>query len=79
MKKHLDDMRELRKQTNESVLPKIKPKNEDAFDNFMKSKLINKKVLTRRDITLNRIIMKNIIKEHFGTDSEVVNNLKLDF
>jgi len=28
----------------------------------MKSKLINKKILTRRDITLNRIIMKNIIK-----------------
>jgi hypothetical protein len=51
------------------VLPKIKQKNEDAFDNFMKSKLINKKVLTRRDITLNRIIMKNIIKEHFGQDN----------
>lgn len=44
------------------MLPKIKPKNEDSFDNFMKSKLINKKILTRRDITLNRIIMKNIIK-----------------
>jgi len=31
----------------------------------MRDKLINKNILTRRDITLNRIIMKNIIKEHF--------------
>ena len=72
-------MRELKKQTNESLLPKIKPKAEDSFDSFMKSKLINKKVLTRRDITLNRIIMKNIIKDHFGNDNEVISNLKLDF
>lgn len=45
----------------------------------MKSKLINKKILTRRDITLNRIIMKNIIKEHFGNDGDITSNLKLDF
>ena len=45
----------------------------------MKAKLLNKKILTRRDITLNRIIMKNIIREHFGNDSEITNNLKLDF
>ena len=75
----MDEMRELKKQTNESLLPKIKPKVEDNFDSFMKSKLINKKVLTRRDITLNRIIMKNIIKDHFGNDNEVISNLKLDF
>lgn len=49
------------------------------FDNFMKSKLINKKILTRRDITLNRIIMKNIIKDHFGNDQDVLGSLKLDF
>lgn len=79
MRRHLDEMRELKKQTNESLLPKIKPKAEDSFDSFMKSKLINKKVLTRRDITLNRIIMKNIIKDHFGNDNEVISNLKLDF
>lgn len=45
----------------------------------MKSKLINKKILTRRDITLNRIIMKNIIKEHFGADNDITSHLKLDF
>ncbi len=72
-------MSELRKHTNESLLPKIKPKSEDAFDNFMRSKLINKKILTRRDITLNRIIMKNIIKEHFGADNDITSHLKLDF
>lgn len=79
MRKHLNEMKNLKKEANESILPKIGPKNEDIFDNFMRSKLLNKKVLTRRDITLNRIIMKNIIKDHFGNDSDVVNNLKLDF
>ena len=79
LKKHLDEMRELKKQANESLLPKIKPKAQDNFDSFMRSKLLNKKILTRRDITLNRIIMKNIIKDHFGNDNEVINNLKLDF
>ena len=79
MRKHMDDIKALRKQTNETILPKIKPKSEDAFDNFMKAKLLNKKILTRRDITLNRIIMKNIIREHFGNDSDITNNLKLDF
>ena len=69
MRKHIEEMKDLKKQTNESLLPKIKPKVEDSFDTFMKSKLINKKVLTRRDITLNRIIMKNIIKDHFGNDN----------
>lgn len=29
---------------------------------------MNKKILTRRDITLNRIIMKNIIKDNIGED-----------
>lgn len=55
-------MEYLKKQTNKPLLPKITPKNEDIFDSFMKDKLLNKKVLTRRDITLNRIIMKNIVK-----------------
>jgi hypothetical protein len=72
-------MANLKKQTNESLLPKIKPKNDDIFVDFMRSKLVNKKLLTRRDITLNRIIMKNIIKDHFGADNEVVKNMKLDF
>jgi hypothetical protein len=43
------------------VLPQLKPKHEDVFAEFMREKLLNKRLLTRRDITLNRIIMKNII------------------
>ena len=79
MRKHMDEMKKLKKEANESILPKIRPRSEDAFDSFMKAKLLNKKVLTRRDITLNRIIMKNIIREHFGPDSDITSNLKLDF
>lgn len=37
----------------------------------MRDKLLNKKLLTRRDITLNRIIMKNLIKEHMGEDDSI--------
>jgi hypothetical protein len=40
---------------------------------------VNKKVLTRRDITLNRIIMKNMIKDQLGNDNQALSNLKLDF
>lgn len=36
-------------------------------------------MLTRRDITLNRIIMKNLIKEQFAQEEEDTNQLKLDF
>ncbi len=45
----------------------------------MKDKLLNKKVLTRRDITLNRIIMKNIVKDSIGHTAENVMGLKLEF
>jgi hypothetical protein len=65
-KKHINEMEELKKQTNRPILPRIAPKHEDIFESFMKDKLLNKKVLTRRDITLNRIIMKNIVKENIG-------------
>ena len=65
-KKHILEMENLRKEVNKPILPKIQPKKEDIFDQFMKDKLLNKKVLTRRDITLNRIIMKNIIKDSIG-------------
>lgn len=79
MNRHLTKMNGLKKQVCESILPKINPRGEDSmFDNFMKSKLINKKILTRRDITLNRIIMKNIVKDHFGNDQEILGSLKLD-
>lgn len=45
----------------------------------MKAKLLNKKILTRRDITLNRIIMKNIIREYIGADIvEGLNGVKVD-
>lgn len=40
---------------------------------------MKKKVLTRRDITLNRIIMKNIVKDNIGNTAESVIGLKLDF
>lgn len=40
---------------------------------------MKKKVLTRRDITLNRIIMKNIVKDNIGHTAESVIGLKLDF
>lgn len=43
----------------------------------MRDKLLNKRLLTRRDITLNRIIMKNIIKDHLG-DFEKVSSFKLE-
>lgn len=36
-------------------------------------------MLTRRDITLNRIIMKNLIKEQFSQEDEQISSLKLDF
>jgi len=36
-------------------------------------------MLTRRDITLNRIIMKNLIKEQFSQEDDQINTLKLDF
>jgi|688.fasta_scaffold207907_2 hypothetical protein len=44
----------------------------------MREKLLNKKLLTRRDITLNRIIMKNIIKDHLGGEREIIKNFKLE-
>ncbi len=64
--------------TQESVLPKLKPKYEDIFVDFMREKLLNKRLLTRRDITLNRIIMKNLIKDHLGHENEVLRSLKLE-
>jgi len=78
-KKHLQEMNQLKKETNKPLLPRITPKQEDIFESFMKDKLLNKKVLTRRDITLNRIIMKNIVKDNIGQSAESVIGLKLDF
>ena len=66
IKKHIQEISSVRKATNESIFPKLKPKSEDIFVDFMREKLLNKRLLTRRDITLNRIIMKNIIKDHLG-------------
>ena len=40
---------------------------------------MNKKVLTRRDITLNRIIMKNIVKENIGENTGNILGLRLEF
>lgn len=78
MRRHLDELSSLRKMTQESVLPKLKPKYEDIFVDFMREKLLNKRLLTRRDITLNRIIMKNLIKDHLGRENEVLRSLKLE-
>lgn len=39
---------------------------------------MNKNVLTRRDITINRIIMKNMIREHF-VDETKMGGLRLDY
>lgn len=64
---------------NKPLLPRIAPKHYDIFDQFMKDKLLSKKVLTRRDITLNRIIMKNIVKDSLGQTAENIMGLKLDF
>ena len=64
--------------TQDSVLPKLKPKYEDIFVDFMREKLLNKRLLTRRDITLNRIIMKNLIKDHLGRENEILRSLKLE-
>lgn len=36
-------------------------------------------MLTRRDITLNRIIMKNLIKEQFSQEDDPISSIKLDF
>ena len=44
----------------------------------MREKLLNKKLLTRRDITLNRIILKNIIKDHVGSESDLAASFKID-
>lgn len=74
----MDELSSLRKMTQESVLPKLKPKYEDIFVDFMREKLLNKRLLTRRDITLNRIIMKNLIKDHLGRENEVLRSLKLE-
>jgi hypothetical protein len=62
----VSELNEIRK-SNHTHLPKIGEK-QSLFDEFMKAKLLNKKILTRRDITLNRIIMKNIIREYIGAD-----------
>jgi hypothetical protein len=78
-KRHLEEICAIKKITNESVLPKIQAKNEDKFEEFINAKLISKKMLTRRDITLNRIIMKNLIKQQFSDKEDEINNLKLDF
>lgn len=78
MRKHLDELSSLRKMTQDSVLPKLKPKYEDIFVDFMREKLLNKRLLTRRDITLNRIIMKNLIKDHLGRENEILRSLKLE-
>lgn len=40
---------------------------------------MNKKILTRRDITLNRIIMNNIVKDNIGESTENLAGLKLEF
>ena len=61
----------MRKAANKIILPQIKPKSEDIFVDFMREKLLNKKVLTRRDITLNRIIMKNLIKDQIGEQEKL--------
>ena len=66
LKKHIEEISTVRKATNDSIFPKLRPKSEDVFVDFMREKLLNKRLLTRRDITLNRIIMKNIIKDHLG-------------
>jgi hypothetical protein len=44
----------------------------------MREKLFNKKLLTRRDITLNRIMMKNMIKDHIKEDNEQVKSMRLE-
>ena len=67
LNKHLEDMNHIRK-TNLEHIPRIVETKESLFDQFMRMKLLNKKILTRRDITLNRIIMKNIVKEYLGND-----------
>ena len=35
-------------------------------------------MLTRRDITLNRIIMKNLIREQFTQQEDELSQIKLD-
>lgn len=60
-------------------LPRLNEGKQSLFDEFMRAKLLNKKILTRRDITLNRIIMKNIIREYIGADIvEGLNGVKYD-
>ena len=44
---------------------------------FMKDKLLNKKLVTRREITINRIIMKNMIREQIG-EKDIFKNMKLE-
>jgi hypothetical protein len=78
-RRHMEEINNLKKQVNQSLLPKIQPKNEDKFEEFINAKLISKKMLTRRDITLNRIIMKNLIKEQFSQEDDQISSLKLDF
>lgn len=43
----------------------------------MKDKLLNKKLVTRREITINRIIMKNMIREQIG-EKDIFKNMKLE-
>jgi hypothetical protein len=44
------------------------PVKENLLDRFIKERVLGKNVLTRRDITTNRIIMKNIIKDYMAND-----------
>lgn len=78
MDQHVREVNEIRK-SNATQFPKLQGEKQSLFDEFMKAKLLNKKILTRRDITLNRIIMKNIIREYIGADIvEGLNGVKVD-
>lgn len=77
VRKHIEELSNVKKAANETILPPVKIKKEDIFVEFMREKILNKKILTRRDITLNRIIMKNIIRDHLGGDNGDISNFKL--
>jgi hypothetical protein len=75
----MEEITAIKKQANSPLLPSIPARREDKFEEFISAKLVNKKMLTRRDITLNRIIMKNLIREQFTQEEDELSNLKLDF
>jgi hypothetical protein len=78
-RRHMEELSDLKRQVNQSLLPKIQPRSEDKFEEFINAKLISKKMLTRRDITINRIIMKNLIKDQFSQEDDPISSIKLDF